>query len=241
MGDDIKEAAVKYGLEHGWTAAAAKYGTSSTSVSRWATYDDPKSPWKFKVIVIARRIGVKEAAKRFKVALSTLEEWIKKSSKYCEHMNEEDFDMEDDEDGQSIEDVESKLVKSKITKENLVKRRNGKVVGRKLHEVETEGAKIETNDYGKRNDVEKCKTCNKQLSRDESMLEHIMANHLDNVGACEVCGEDTEDVVEHSAAHLEKNDEEDEGGTENDQKTVIKEDISEVYVKDLLQDLLVDV
>ena len=47
--DDIKEAAVKYGLEHGWTAAAAKYGTSSTSVSRWATYDDPKSPWKFKV------------------------------------------------------------------------------------------------------------------------------------------------------------------------------------------------
>ena len=47
--DDIKEAAVKYGLEHGWTAAAAKFGTSSTSVSRWATYDDPKSPWKFKV------------------------------------------------------------------------------------------------------------------------------------------------------------------------------------------------
>ena len=172
----------------------------------------------------------------------------KKSSKYCEHMNEEDFDMEDDVDGQIIEvvekkDVERKLVKSKskITMENVVKRRNGKVVGRKLYEVETESAKIETNDDGKRNDVEKCKTCHKQLSRDESMLEHIVANHLDNAGDCEVCEEDTEDVVKHSAAHLEKNVEEDEGGTENDQKTVIKEDISEVYVKDLLQDLLVDV
>merc|ERR1712126_489556 len=95
--EDIKEAAVKYGRQHGWTAAAIKFGTSSTSVSRWATYDNPKSPWKLKVIVISRRIGVKEAARRFKVALSTLEDWIEKSSKYCEHMKEEDFDMEDQE------------------------------------------------------------------------------------------------------------------------------------------------
>ena len=29
----------------------------------------------------------------------------KKSSKYCEHMNEEDFDMEDEEEVQSSEDV----------------------------------------------------------------------------------------------------------------------------------------
>ena len=47
--DEIKEAAVRYGYKYGWTAAAIKYGTSSTSVSRWATYDDPKSPWKLKV------------------------------------------------------------------------------------------------------------------------------------------------------------------------------------------------
>ena len=35
----------------------------------------------------------------------------KKSSKYCEHMNEEDFDMEDEEEGQNSEDVEMKRVK----------------------------------------------------------------------------------------------------------------------------------
>ena len=34
----------------------------------------------------------------------------KKSSKYCEHMNEEDFDMEDEEEVQSSEDVEMKRV-----------------------------------------------------------------------------------------------------------------------------------
>ena len=32
--NDIKEAAVEFGHEHGWTAAAEKYGTSPTSVSR---------------------------------------------------------------------------------------------------------------------------------------------------------------------------------------------------------------
>ena len=34
----------------------------------------------------------------------------KKSSKYCQHMNEEDFDMEDEEEVQSSEDVEMKRV-----------------------------------------------------------------------------------------------------------------------------------
>ena len=63
------------------------------------------------VIVISRRIVVKVAARRFNVALSTLEEWIKKSSKYCDHMNEEDFDIEDEEEGQSSEDVEMEQVK----------------------------------------------------------------------------------------------------------------------------------
>ena len=65
--DQVKQAAVKYGKKHGWTAAAVKFKTSSTSVSRWATYHDPKSPWKLKVIMAAQLIGSKEASKKFKV------------------------------------------------------------------------------------------------------------------------------------------------------------------------------
>ena len=34
----------------------------------------------------------------------------KKSSKYCQHMNEEDFDMKDEEEVQSSEDVGMKRV-----------------------------------------------------------------------------------------------------------------------------------
>ena len=69
--DRLKEAAVKYGKKHGWTAAAIKFQTSSTSVSRWATYHDPRSPWKLKVIRAAQLNGTKEAAKRFKVRILT--------------------------------------------------------------------------------------------------------------------------------------------------------------------------
>ena len=90
--DQVKEAAVKYGKKHGWTAAAAKFQTSSTSVSRWATYFDPKSPWKLKVILAAQVIGTKEASKKFKVAQSTLEDWIRVSGKFCPNI--EDFDIE---------------------------------------------------------------------------------------------------------------------------------------------------
>ena len=90
--DQVKEAAVKYGKKHGWTAAAAKFQTSSTSVSRWATYFDPKSPWKLKVILAAQVIGTKEASKKFKVAQSTLEDWIRVSGKFCPYI--EDFASE---------------------------------------------------------------------------------------------------------------------------------------------------
>ena len=69
--DRVKEAAVKYGKKHGWTAAAIKFQTSSTSVSRWATYHDPRSPWKLKVIRAAQLSGTKETAKRFKVRILT--------------------------------------------------------------------------------------------------------------------------------------------------------------------------
>ena len=55
---------------------------------RWATYEDPKSPWKLRVIVEARRIGVKKAAQKFKVAQTTLEDWIDTSGKYCEELLE---------------------------------------------------------------------------------------------------------------------------------------------------------
>ena len=90
--DQVKEAAVKYGKKHGWTAAAVKFQTSSTSVSRWATYFDPKSPWKLKVILAAQVVGTKEASKKFKVAQSTLEDWIRVSGKFCPNI--EDFDIE---------------------------------------------------------------------------------------------------------------------------------------------------
>merc|ERR1712126_93723 len=157
--DNIKEAAVKYGRQHGWTAAAIKFGTSSTSVSRWATYNNPKSPWKLKVIVISRRIGVKEAARRFKVALSTLEDWIEKSGKFCENMNEEDFEMDNQEDMEWEEEEEGdeneSMDKIKYMKKHNLKeikpkgktattKMNRRVDDQKVYEVEkTDGETVD--------------------------------------------------------------------------------------------------
>ena len=193
--------------------------------------------------MISRRIGVKEAAKRFKVALSTLEDWIEKSSKYCENLKEEDFDMEDQEDlsweeddDMSIREIEEKQIKSKG--KVAATKRKIKVDSQKLYK------KVEKfdNELIECKQVEKCKTCNKSLETDESMMEHIVSRHLDNVGNCEVCGEETDDVVEHFADHLEKKVNEVENDEDNISKaTKTSEEISEVYVKDLLQDLLVDV
>ena len=92
--DQVKKAAVIYGKKHGWTAAAIKFKTSSTSVSRWATYHDPRSPWKLKVIMAAQIIGSKEASKKFKVAQSTLEEWIQVSGKFCPKLDHDYMDMD---------------------------------------------------------------------------------------------------------------------------------------------------
>jgi len=104
--DRVKEAAVKYGKKHGWTAAAIKFQTSSTSVSRWATYHDPRSPWKLKVIRAAQLSGTKEASKRFKVAQSTLEDWVRVSGKYVDQKKEEANTGEDCDGSLVTEDAE---------------------------------------------------------------------------------------------------------------------------------------
>merc|ERR1719438_617758 len=66
--DDIKEASVKYGLKHGWTA-----------VARPPSQDGPR------MMILNLRGNLR--------SFSYQEELVsEKSSKYCQH--EEDFDME---------------------------------------------------------------------------------------------------------------------------------------------------
>ena len=55
---------------------------------------NPKSPWKLKVIKVAKNMGVKDAAKQFKVAKETLQGWIDESAKFCDDIVEEGWAME---------------------------------------------------------------------------------------------------------------------------------------------------
>ena len=157
--DQVKEAAVKYGKKHGWTAAAVKFQTSSTSVSRWATYFDPRSPWKLKVILAAQVIGTKEASKKFKVAQSTLEDWIRVSGKFCPNI-ERDFDIES-------------------------------------MDIAGNYSKKDPDDL-----KEACNVCGELLSRSETFLEHLVAQHLTEDGLCEVCGDGKEDFENHFKLHF---------------------------------------
>ena len=124
----IKEAAILYGQEHGWTAAAEKYGTSSTSVSRWATYNNPRAPWKLKVISFAKRCGVWKAARKYKVSQAVLGEWIDQSANFCgkkvqnnsidDSNDEEEMDDEDDMEHCDVCDVV--LAKDESLREHIV-------------------------------------------------------------------------------------------------------------------------
>ena len=72
-------------------------------ISSWATYMNPKSPWKLKVIKVAKNMGVKDAAKQFKVAKETLQGWIDESAKFCDDIIEEE-EMENEEESEEEEE-----------------------------------------------------------------------------------------------------------------------------------------
>ena len=72
---------------------------------------NPKSPWKLKVIKVAKSMGVKDAAKQFKVAKETLQGWIDESAKFCDDIIEEEFS--------SKEVIENDFVKEAVSKPKL--------------------------------------------------------------------------------------------------------------------------
>ena len=93
-------------------------------------------------------------------------------------------------------------------------------------------------------DRERCDVCQKKLSRDETMLEHLASNHLDEDGNCDVCGVGVEDFERHFRLHMVRVEEPGPGETElvdEEDKKVSSDDISDQDVQDLLKDLLVDV
>lgn len=254
--DEIKEAAVRYGYKYGWTAAAIKYGTSSTSVSRWATYDDPKSPWKLKVLAMARRVGVKEAARKFKVSQPTLEAWLEDSQENS-HRTKMMKKVKKDEatDGEYYED-DSKDVKNTVSNTNM------ETLADDEHALKEDTEQKETVMNLFTVLSEKCEVCDKTLLKHETMMEHLVINHLDSNGNCDVCGVLTDDFEKHFQLHLVKVEDklevkvevnveekvavdeakefnDNDSGFENDLKQA--DEISDADVNDLLKDLLVDV
>ena len=48
----------------------------------------------------------------------------------------------------------------------------------------------------------KCEACGKALAKDETLDEHVVSVHLTIEGLCNICGEDSEDFVDHFKVHL---------------------------------------
>ena len=51
---------------------------------------------------------------------------------------------------------------------------------------------------------EVCKPCGYTLEPDETLDEHIVSVHLSADGSCGICGENSEDFIEHFQSHVEK-------------------------------------
>ena len=47
-----------------------------------------------------------------------------------------------------------------------------------------------------------CEACGADLASDETLMEHVVSNHLTIEGLCDICGEDSEDFVDHFKIHL---------------------------------------
>ena len=54
----------------------------------------------------------------------------------------------------------------------------------------------------KHEDRVKCEACGKALAADETLDEHVVSVHLTIEGLCNICGEDSEDFVDHFKIHL---------------------------------------
>ena len=130
-------------------------------------------------------VGTKEASKKFKVAQSTLEDWIRVSGKFCPN----------------TKDVE-------------------------IESMDIGGAYLKEDPE----DVqESCNVCGELLSRGETFLEHLVAQHLTEDGLCGVCDAEPEDFEEHFKIHLE----------ETMDSLTDEEYEDPMEVQDLLKDLLV--
>ena len=140
-------------------------GKLKLSLFRWATFNNPKAPWKQRVIRVAETIGVKEAARKFKVATSKIELWMRNSRNIKQMEKKEENDNDDDKkvenDGDSCEE--------ETDHEN-----------NEDHDHYYEVAPIPITDmaYGD----ERCDVCEKLLYLGETMLEHIVSEHLDSCG-----------------------------------------------------------
>jgi len=63
---------------------------------------------------------------------------------------------------------------------------------------------VENNKIIDHKDAEKCKACGYVLETDESFAEHIVSVHLTIESSCNVCGEYSEDMIEHFKKHTEE-------------------------------------
>ena len=79
---------------------------------------------------------------------------------------------------------------------------------------------------------ESCNVCGEVLSRCETFLEHLVAQHLTEDGLCGVCEAEPEDFEEHFKLHF--------GDGESMESLPDEEDEDPMEVQDLLKDLLVE-
>ena len=63
-------------------------------------------------------------------------------------------------------------------------------------------ASVDTANSHKHEDRVKCEACGKALAADETLDEHVVSVHLTIEGLCNICGEDSEDFVDHFKVHF---------------------------------------
>ena len=84
---------------------------------------------------------------------------------------------------------------------DIVKRMKGSSVKSKAV-IDDNIASVDTANSHKHEDRVKCEACGKALAADETLNEHVVSVHLTIEGLCNICGEDSEDFIEHFKVHL---------------------------------------
>ena len=214
------EEILQYGVkQNSWNEAAVKFGVSIYTVLYWAKKIGYKLSSKYsvdfkKTVVSFGEIeGCRAASRKFGVGAESVRVWTKMlGTKRRKPIVDEMAEQEIIKYGVKQNNWGEAALKDGVS-EHTDARRGGKA-GHKFSSekdkkvnptrVVTDPANVlePKVSAGVAEVAKRCEACGLMLANNETFHEHVVSRHLTLEGLCDICGEDSEDFIEHFQTHL---------------------------------------